>query len=70
MPTSALFHLLFLRFHNRVAAKLGKLNKHWNDEKLFQESRRIVKAVYQNIIFNEWLPYHVGKFRDCVFFFS
>ena len=40
---------------------MKKLNPNWNDEILFQESRRILIAEYQHIIYNEWLPILIGK---------
>lgn len=58
--TLGLWHTIFIRYHNKIANRLEKLNKHWNDDRLFQETRRILTAVYQNIIFNEWLPYYIG----------
>ena len=53
-------HALFIKEHNRIARRLKELNPNWNDEKLYQESKRIVNAEWQHIIYNEWLPLLIG----------
>lgn len=45
-----------LKEHNRVAQNLAQLNRHWTDETLFLESRRVVAAEIQHITYNEFLP--------------
>ena len=49
-----------MREHNRLAQLLKNQHPLWNDEKLYQEARRIVIAEYQHIIYKEWLPHILG----------
>lgn len=54
-------HSLLFRLHNYIAQRLAAVNQHWNDERLFNESRRINIAIYEHLIYNEWLPAFVGR---------
>jgi peroxidase len=56
-----LFQLYFFQEHNRLATQLKTINSNWDDEKLFQEARRINIAQYQHIIYYEYLPLLMGK---------
>jgi hypothetical protein len=60
-PHLTAIHIMFIREHNRVADELRKLNPNWNDEKLFEEARKICIAEYQKIVYYEWLPLVLGE---------
>lgn len=49
-----------MREHNRLVRELAYLNPHWNDERLYQEGRRILIGQMQHITYNEWLPIIIG----------
>ena len=53
-------HLVWTREHNRVAAALAARHPDYDDERLYQEARRVVVAEYQHIVYNEWLPAILG----------
>ncbi|XP_050705444.1 thyroid peroxidase-like [Eriocheir sinensis] len=59
-PGLTALHTLMMREHNCVAGELKRLNKHWSDEQLFQNARRIVTAINQHVTYNEWLPRVLG----------
>jgi len=52
---------LFMRNHNRIAAKLERNHPAWSDEQLYQEARKLNIAQYQSIIYNEWIPAVLGN---------
>ncbi|KAM4886894.1 eosinophil peroxidase-like isoform 1-T2 [Sylvia borin] len=63
----ACMHTLFLREHNRLAGKLRSLNPHWNDERLYQEARKILGAMIQIITYRDYLPLLLGRrFRTLI----
>jgi len=58
----SMFHTLFIRNHNRHAAKLQAKNPTWSDEKIFQTARRKNIAEYQAIVMYQYLPSEFGDY--------
>ena len=59
-PGLTSMHTLFLNEHNRIAKTLKVLNSSLDDEELYQQSRYVVIAEVQNIVYNEFLPAVLG----------
>ncbi|GFO37824.1 peroxidase-like protein [Plakobranchus ocellatus] len=59
-PMLSALHVVFHRYHNYVADLLSTNNLFWDDETVFQETRRIVGAVLQHIVYSEYLPPLLG----------
>ena len=55
-PLLTAMHTLFVREHNRVCDEILLVNPAWNDELIYQMARKKVGAIFQSIVYNEWLP--------------
>ncbi len=52
----AAMHTLFVREHNRLCDELSARNATLDDESLYQQARKLVGAMIQKIVYDEWLP--------------
>ncbi|XP_072409163.1 dual oxidase 1-like isoform X1 [Chiloscyllium punctatum] len=53
--------IVWLRYHNYLARWFKDKNPNYSDEELFQRARKQVIAIFQNIVFYEWLPAFIGQ---------
>ncbi|XP_046567240.1 peroxidase-like [Haliotis rubra] len=59
-PGLVAMHTLWVREHNRLATELRQVNPGWDDERLFQEARKIIIAAMQHITYDNWLRKVLG----------
>ena len=50
------YHTLFVREHNRLCEELILQHPDWQDEQIYQHTRKLVGGILQRITFDEWLP--------------
>ena len=57
-PELSVMELIFYKLHQRIASSLK--DSKMNDEKIYQETRRYLIAIYQHIVYGEFLPITIG----------
>lgn len=55
-----IMHTMLMRYHNKVADELSEINRHWDDETVYQESRNIIVSIMQHMSYKELLPVILG----------
>jgi len=59
-PFLSALHIVFLREHNRIVKELRSYLPQLTDQVLYHETRRLVGAEMQNIVYGEFLPTVLG----------
>ncbi|XP_050432036.1 peroxidase-like [Adelges cooleyi] len=60
-PDIAVSTTTLLRLHNSLTDELKQINPRWQDERLYQEARRLLIAMYQHVAYNEFVPAILGS---------
>lgn len=60
-PVLTAIHTLFVREHNKLAEELKSVFPDWDDEQLFQTSKKINIAQFQKIVYEEFFPAITGR---------
>lgn len=55
-PFLTSIHTVFVREHNRLCDELIRDHPDWTDEMLYQRARKIVGALIEAVVYEEWLP--------------
>ena len=53
-------HTVWIREHNYQVDRLREDHPDWTEDEIFDAARVIVEAEYQNIVFNEYVPFLLG----------
>ena len=53
-------HTLFVREHNRLADEISAAQPGWDDERVYQQARKLVGGLVQNVTYREYLPALTG----------
>ena len=59
-PAFTMVTTIFLRNHNRLAEMISLKHPGWNDEQVFQEARKFNIALWQNVVYGQWLEAMLG----------
>ncbi|KAJ3091829.1 hypothetical protein HK102_013291 [Quaeritorhiza haematococci] len=60
-PALQSLHTLFFREHNRRARILADKNPLWDDERIYQEARKMVMGFIQKITYDQYVPAVTGS---------
>jgi len=60
-PGLCSLHILFFREHNRRARLYASENPGWDDERIYQEARKMVIAIMHHITEEEYMPTTLGE---------
>lgn len=63
-PNIAVTSTSLLRLHNVLCDELRAINPLWDDERTYQEARRILIGMYQHVTYNEYIPIILGELKN------